>query len=205
MGERDNQPKDGYSQKDWERHYETDDLHWDLGKAAPPFVRLWQEKNISPGNVIVPGCGRGHEVLFLAERGFQVTAVDFSRGAVEFLTTALAKRAFGGRVLHQDFFELDPEYDNSFDLLLEHTFFCAIGPAMRKQYVATAGRLLKSGSLLIGLFYETGEKDGPPFNTTRNDVVDNFFEQFTIETLDKTRHSAERRQGKEWLGILRRK
>lgn len=76
---------------------------------------------------------------------------------------------------------------------------------MRQEYVTTAGRILKSGALLIGLFYETGEKDGPPFNTGKRDIEECFSEKFEIEILNKTIHSAERRQGKEWLAILKRK
>jgi SAM-dependent methyltransferase len=195
----------GYSCDDWERHYDTDDLRWDLGEVAPPFERLWEERNISPCKAIIPGCGRGHEAVFLAERGFQITAVDYTRGAVSLLDGALAAKNLPGEVLHLNFFELDAKYNNSFDLMLEHTFFCAINPDMRQEYVTTAGRILKSGALFIGLFYETGEKDGPPFNTGKRDIEECFSEKFEIEILNKTIHSAERRQGKEWLAILKRK
>ncbi|MCH8158225.1 MAG: thiopurine S-methyltransferase, partial [Nitrospinae bacterium] len=71
--------------------------------------------------------------------------------------------------------------------------------------VETAGRLLRPGALLIGLFYETGEEGGPPFNTTRDNVVNCFSDRFEIQSLDKTPHSIERRQGKEWLGVFKRK
>ncbi|SVD91119.1 uncharacterized protein METZ01_LOCUS443973, partial [marine metagenome] len=54
----------GYSYEDWERHYDEKDLRWDLDEVAPPFVRLWEENDISPCKAIVPGCGAGHEVLF---------------------------------------------------------------------------------------------------------------------------------------------
>ena len=73
-----------YSQKDWESHYESNDLGWDLGQVAPPFVKLWQDKKLPLGKVLVPGCGRGHEVIFLADKGCEVTAVDFSQGAVTY-------------------------------------------------------------------------------------------------------------------------
>ena len=195
----------GYSCDDWQRHYDTDDLRWDLGEVAPPFERLWEERNIFPCKAIIPGCGRGHEAVFLAERGFQITAVDYTRGAVSLLDGALAAKNLPGEVLHLNFFELDAKYNNSFDLMLEHTFFCAINPDMRQEYVTTAGRILKSGALLIGLFYETGGKDGPPFNTGKRDIEECFSEKFEIEILNKTIHSAERRQGKEWLAILKRK
>ena len=62
----------GYSCKDWERHYEEKDMRWDLDEVAPPFIHLWEKRKISPCNAIVPGCGAGHEVIFLAERGYMV-------------------------------------------------------------------------------------------------------------------------------------
>ena len=86
----------GYSCDDWERHYDTDDLRWDLGEVAPPFERLWEERNISPCKAIIPGCGRGHEAVFLAERGFQITAVDYTRGAVGLLDDALVTKNLPG-------------------------------------------------------------------------------------------------------------
>ena len=194
----------GYSCEDWEHHYATNDLGWDLGEVAPPFVHLWKERKISPCKAIIPGCGRGHEAIFLVERGFQITAVDFTRGAVGLLEKALIKKNLLGEVLHQDFFELDPYYNDKFDLMLENTFFCAINPSMRQKYVATAERILKSGALLVGLFYETGKEGGPPFNTSKRDIEEHFSELFAIEVLSKTPHSAEQRQGKEWLAIFKK-
>ena len=70
-----------YKQEDWQRHYEANDMGWDLGQVAPPFVKLWEDKKLPLGKVLIPGCGRGHDVLFLAGNGFEVTAVDFSEGA----------------------------------------------------------------------------------------------------------------------------
>ena len=90
-----------YKCEDWQRHYEENDLGWDLGQVAPPFVKLWQEEKLPLGKVLVPGCGRGHEVVFLAENGFDVTAIDFSSGAVTYLKNALKKRNLEGRILHR--------------------------------------------------------------------------------------------------------
>jgi len=196
--------KIGYSCEDWERHYETNDLGWDLGEVAPPFVHLWEERKISPGRAIIPGCGCGHEAIFLAEQGFQITALDYTRGALGRLEKALIKKNLSGELLRQDFFQLDSEYNNSFDLMLENTFFCAINPAMRQNYVSTAARILKTGALLVGLFYETDKEGGPPFNTRKSDIEESFSEQFAIEVLSKTPYSAEQRQGKEWLGIFKK-
>ncbi len=204
MGD-ENKKQEGYARQDWEKHYESGDMGWDLGSVAPPFKRLWDEKQILPGKTIVPGCGRGHEVLFLAEKGFQVTAVDFASGAVKALERSLAGKDLDCEVIHNNFFKLGSGHDESYDLILEHTFFCAIAPSQRPLYVDTVHRILKRRGLLAGLFYETGEQGGPPFNTTREDILNHFSRSFDIKILEKTPHSAEQRKDKEWLGVFRKK
>ena len=193
-----------YKCEDWQRHYEEKDLGWDLGQVAPPFVKLWQEEKLPLGKVLVPGCGRGHEVVFLAENGFDVTAIDFSSGAVTYLKNALKKRNLEGRILHQDFFSLDESHEGVYDLVLEQTFFCAISPKQRRDYVLNVSRILKPGGILVGLFYHTDEQGGPPYNTTREDIEMHFSKKFEIQELDKTSLSTEQRKDKEWLGILKK-
>ena len=199
-----NDPRVGYSCDDWERHYEEKDLRWDLDEVAPPFVRLWEERKFSPCKAIVPGCGAGHEVMFLAKQGFNVTALDYTHGAIKLIKSAFEENNYSGEVLQQDFFELDCNYNEKFELMLEHTFFCAINPNMRQEYVETAKRILKPGGYLVGLFYETNEDGGPPFNTHKEDIEKYFSSSFKIESLSKTPHSAKQRRGKEWLGILKK-
>jgi methyl halide transferase len=194
-----------YSQEDWQGHYDSNDMGWDLGEVAPPFVKLWQEEKLPVGKVLVPGCGRGYEVVFLAENGFEVTAIDFSEGAITHLENALKERNLKGRVLHQDFFSMDDSHDGVYDLVLEQTFFCAIAPRQRQDYVLNVARILKPGGMLVGLFYHTDKEGGPPYNTTRQDIESNFSKNFEIQQLDKTSLSAEQRKDKEWLGILKKK
>ena len=194
-----------YSREDWQGHYESNDLGWDLGQVAPPFVKLWEEEKLPAGKALVPGCGRGHEVIFLAENGFEVTAIDFSKGAVTYLERALKERSLSGQVLHQDFFGLDNSHDDVYDLVLEQTFFCAIAPRQRQDYALNVARILKPGGMLVGLFYHTSKEGGPPYNTTREDIEVNFAKNFKIQALHKTTLSAEQRKDKEWLGILIKK
>ena len=197
--------RNGYEQVDWQKHYDDNDLAWDLGEAANPFARLWEDKVLKPGTLIVPGCGQGHEVIFFAERGFQVTGVDYTSGAVGLLRKTLKDKKLNANILHQDFFSLDVAHDRTYDNLLEQTFFCAIHPDQRPAYVETVSRILKPGGLLFGLFYETGEGGGPPFNTTEADVQNHFAAAFDIERLEKCSFSSEKRRDKEWLAVMRKK
>ena len=195
----------GYTRDDWQNHYDNDDLRWDLGQVAPPFIRLWNENKLPAGKAIIPGCGQGHEVLYLAGKGLQVTGLDYAQGAVDLLSRSLKGKNLRADVLREDFFQLDEHHNAQYDLILEQAFFCAIHPSRRSAYVETATRILKKGGLLAALFYETGEKGGPPFNTTPSDILDYFSDDFHIETLEKTPHSVEKRKDKELLGLLRKK
>jgi SAM-dependent methyltransferase len=197
--------RNGYEQADWQKHYDENDLAWDLGEVANPFVRLWEDNVFTPGTLIIPGCGQGHEVVYFAERGFEVTGVDFSPGAVKLLRESLSEKKINAQVLHRDFFQLEPVHDQAYDAMLEQTFFCAIQPDQRSAYVEVASRILKPGGLLFGLFYETGEEGAPPFNTTEADIRNYFSGLFNINRLEKCSFSNERRLDKEWLAVLRKK
>ncbi|QPJ66357.1 MAG: methyltransferase domain-containing protein [Candidatus Nitrohelix vancouverensis] len=194
-----------YEQADWQKHYDENDLRWDLGEPAPPIVRMWQDQWLKPGATLIPGCGRGHEAVFLMEKGFHVTGVDFSSGAVNHLSDVIAKKNLKGRALLENFFELDASHNGKYDLLIEHTFFCAIAPRDRSRYIETALRILSPQGKIAGLFYETGEEGGPPFNTPKTDILKFFSPAFEIEFLEKTPHSAEQRRGKEWAALLVKK
>jgi cyclopropane fatty-acyl-phospholipid synthase-like methyltransferase len=196
--------KEGYTLNDWQGHYDRGDLMWDIEQVSPPFARLWEEKKLAPGKAIIPGCGRGHEVVYFAERGFDVTAVDFAQGAVTLLERSLAEKKLHSRVIRADFFALDASHDGFYDIMFEQTFFSAIAPSQRHLYVETVRRILKKGGLLAALFYETGEAGGPPFNTTPADIRNYFGLHFAIERLEKADNSIERRKGKEWLAFLRK-
>ena len=63
-----------------------------------------------------------------SEKGFNVTALDYTHGAIKLIKSAFEENNYSGEVLQQDFFELDCNYNEKFELMLEHTFFCAINP-----------------------------------------------------------------------------
>jgi 2-polyprenyl-3-methyl-5-hydroxy-6-metoxy-1,4-benzoquinol methylase len=74
--------------------------HADQVAHRPPNARLIAEvENLRPGLALDAGCGHGSDTLWLATRGWQVTAVDFSatalahaRSMAESMGTDIAKR-----------------------------------------------------------------------------------------------------------------
>ena len=182
----------------WQAIYDENDMGWDKGVPAPPFVRLAKEGVFKAGSrMLVPGCGLGHEVIFLASLGYEVTAVDFAAGAIDGLKARVGELPI--RTLQRDIFDLDEDHADSFDVVLEHTCFCAIPLEMRPRYAEVMHAVLREEGKLVGLFYETDSEDGPPFRTTRSDIEEHFSRLFNITRMERPHDSFEARQGKEWL------
>jgi SAM-dependent methyltransferase len=67
--------------RDWDEHYRNS------GDADTEPVPLLQRavRGLPPGRALDLACGTGRHAIFLAQRGWQVTAVDASRVAVDLL------------------------------------------------------------------------------------------------------------------------
>jgi len=118
--------------------------------------------------VLIPGCGRGHEVIMLARLGFSVTAIDIAPSAVAHLKQELARAGLPAEVLLGDLFTFIP--DEPFDVVYEQTCLCAIQPGQRKTYEQRLHAWLKPGGILLALFMQTGAGGGPPFHCAVDDM-----------------------------------
>jgi SAM-dependent methyltransferase len=168
---------------EWQRRYEQNDTPWDKGTVAPPLADYFKTHAIT-GRVLVPGCGRGHEVRALAaQSNCLVTGLDFAPGAVADATqlTAEAGLSASARFVVGDFFRPLPEMMDAFDWLVEHTCFCAIEPRRRPDYVRAAAAVLRVGGKIFGIFYLTPDVEaGPPFAVSVDELGTLFGAQFAI-------------------------
>lgn len=193
--------KPGY----WNAIYaQEENPRWDLGTFAPP-LHHWLQSPGAPraGRVLVPGCGFGHDARLFAQRGITAVGVDFAPLAVE-RARKLHANVPNLEFQQADIFSLLPQAAASFDTAYEYTCFVAIDPARRAEYARVLHGVLKPGGLLIGCFYNHGRPGGPPFDATREVVLQAFAPLFTIEKLEVSPHSIERRQGHELWAEFRR-
>lgn len=186
----------------WNDIYADGHPPWDMASPAPPLVAALEKLPTPPGGrALVPGCGYGNEAILLGEMGWSVTAVDFAPAAVE----RVAKRAEGlsVSVLERDIFGLEQDFAGYFDLVLEHTCYCAIPPAMRGEYARVMATTLKEKGGLVGLFWEVAG-EGPPYSADPEDIRGHFSEHFRIDRLEKADNSFAERRGEEWVVTLRK-
>jgi len=153
----------------WEAKYKNSETGWDRGDASPALT-TWLE-TLEPCRILVPGCGRGHEVIELARRGFDVTAVDIATPAIDHMQAILEKEHLSATLIHADMFDLDLA---PFDAIYEQTCLCAIQPMQREVYEQWLYNHLKPGGQLLALFMQTGAEGGPPFHCGLSDMTSLF-------------------------------
>ena len=190
--------------KAWDNRYQTKTDCWDLGCPAPPFIHLLDSPQApKPGRIAVLGCGSGQDAMLFAAAGFEVVGFDFATSAIDRAMAAAKDRDLNNiQFLQRNIFELETEFHNSFDYVLEHTCFCAIDPLRRSDYVQTVKQLLRPNGTLIALFYTHNRSGGPPFGVKPKEVLAYFKADFTAIAFDKAKNSIDKRKGEEHLGIF---
>lgn len=100
------------------------------------------------------GCGPGIYAELLAEKGFQVTGIDFSRRSIDYAKESSQKKNLDITYHYRNYLEL--EYDGEFDVaILIYCDFGVLSPDDRKKLLQKVYRALKPGGLLIlDVFHE---------------------------------------------------
>ena len=90
----------------WNRRYAEDDrIH---STAVPNQFFVAEAADLSPGRALDLACGAGRNAVWLAERGWQVTAVDFSGVALSMARALAASRGVGVEWMEADVVEWSP-------------------------------------------------------------------------------------------------
>ncbi len=162
---------------DWDARYRDGETPWEKGMAHPAlpfFIESHPAFFEGKPRLFHPGCGYGRDAAHLAPLCREITALDIAEEAI-----TNAKNLYPAleniRWEQGDLFTWDePEH---YDLVWEHTCFCAITPSYRAAYVRAIHTLLKPGGLLLGIFFLTPDHpigEGPPFRVSR-DQLNHFF------------------------------
>jgi SAM-dependent methyltransferase len=179
----------------WSGIYQTEEPGWDLKEPARALKDVLPQLKLARQRVLVLGCGRGHDAAFLAQQGHLVTAVDLSPVAIEDAKNQYSQIP-GLQFIQADAFAL-PKDLGPFDLIFEHTFFCAIPPEKRGDLIKTWRRLLAPGGHLLAIFYVMPKPFGPPFGASEWELKERLKKGFDFRYWTRWRHSLPRRQGKE--------
>lgn len=178
----------------WQQRYLENNIPWDAGKPTPPIVEFADSLPDKSIDILIPGAGNAHEAGYLFEKGFKnIWICDWVPEALTGFSVSYP--AFpSSQLLAMDFFDIP----QSFDLILEQTFFCALAPEMRTVYVAKTAALLRDEGRLAGvLFANPFQHEGPPFGGTKDEYLHLFSPKFRIEKLELCYNSIPPRKDNE--------
>ena len=188
-------------ERNWESFYQANEISWDHGEASPGLVDFLSSSSnqIPLGRALVPGCGRGHDARALAKAGWNVTGLDIAPSSIPMAQKLATNKGLNIDFLLGDFLSKKPE--SQFDLIFEHTLFCAINPNRRKDYVKAIQNWLKPKGHYLAVNYMITENDEePPFSTNAEELDTTFRPCFDLIKRWIPR-SYENRSGKELMNL----
>ena len=179
----------------WNNRYLTQQMGWDIGYASPPLIDYALSQVAKDARILIPGTGNGYELEALWKQGYtHVYGADLSEKAkVNFLerVTDFPEAQY----LLGDFFSLEGRYD----VILEQTFFCAIEPSWRSDYVRKVHELLSPGGRLAGVLFNFEKPEGPPFGGSEEEYRQLFGGVLEVKTMEECYNSIEPRRGSEFF------
>jgi SAM-dependent methyltransferase len=153
----------------WQQRFEAGQIPWDRGQPSPRLAAWLGAGSLTPCRIAVPGCGTGHEVVALAQAGFEVSAIDYAPGAVATTRERLHQAGASARVTQADVLAWQP--DAPLDAVYEQTCLCALHPDHWVAYAVQLQRWLRPGGRLALLAMQAlregareGRIEGPPYH-----------------------------------------
>ncbi|SVB64197.1 uncharacterized protein METZ01_LOCUS217051, partial [marine metagenome] len=189
----------------WEDIYLEDDAGWDLGESTLVFDKI--SDALPLGKVCIIGCGRGYDAVMFAQKGFEVTAIDFAPSAISTLQSLASGAGVMINIVETDIFLLTSQFSCEFDYVIEQTCFCAINPSRREEYEQLVKTIIKPNGKLIGLWFPLDkpmDDGGPPWGTTISEVKSIFYDGWKIEKEEFPELSISPRKNREKLIIFKR-
>jgi SAM-dependent methyltransferase len=105
--------------------------------------------DLPPGTALDAGCGEGGDALWLAERGWRVTAVDFSPVALERAAARAAERGLADRIgWRREDLDVWTPPERSFDLVTAH-YLHATWTDRSQMFMRLAAAVAPGGTLLV--------------------------------------------------------
>lgn len=177
----------------WNERYLNRETGWDINQVSPPLKHYIDSIHDKSMAILIPGCGNAYEAEYLIENAFlNVTVLDISSVLVNKL-----KDKFTGKkinIIQADFFT----HQGKYDLILEQTFFCALNPSLRHDYVKKMHNLLNENGRLAGvLFNKDFGNDHPPYGGSKEEYLKLFSPFFQILTMEDCYNSIPPRAGSE--------
>jgi cyclopropane fatty-acyl-phospholipid synthase-like methyltransferase len=157
---------------------------WDIGKPQPVLINA---ADLITGSILDAGCGTGDNALFFAQRGHQVTGIDYLREPIERAKKKAAERGIAANFLMLDALHLD-SLPEQFDSVIDCGLFHVFSDEDRQRYVAgLAGVTKPSGRLFLLCFSDQEPGEQGPRRVSQQELRAAFANGWEVESIEPAR------------------
>ncbi|KAJ3195652.1 hypothetical protein HK101_011467 [Irineochytrium annulatum] len=180
---------------DWEKRWVDKLTQWDLGRSTPGLLDaldslLKETSGESLKTAVVPGCGRGYDVVTFAKRNIKCTGVDLSPTCVETANEYIKSQGVDlamGHVEVANFFDF--KSDPACDILYDQTFLCALTKNLRSDWARAVAAIVRPGGYLITYMFplKPDSEKGPPYALSvekYHELLDPTFEKLSMKDME---------------------
>lgn len=200
-------------QVNWNERYETAETPWDSGVPSKNLVEFVDKKLIKPCRAFELGCGTGTNAIFLAQAGFDVTAVDLSELAIKKAKEKAEKAGVSIKFLQSDVTDL-PDLGAPFPFIFDRGTYHIVRSINLKGFQKTLERYSAPDGfylVLAGSTNEPGPEDqGPPRVAPQDLCAELEFDCFDLVSLEETHFHGVNVNGQmftpmAWKALFRRR
>ena len=181
----------------WDQRYADSEFLWTV---HPNRFLLEEAAALPSGRALDLACGEGRNAVWLAQRGWQVTGVDFSAVAIEKARMLATERGLYPQWIVADLLEYQPA-KRAFELVL--VLYLQLPAEQRRQIVRRAADAVAPAGMLLIVAHDSeniehghgGPQDPAVLYTAQDVVADLDGSGLRIERADRVQRSVQTPDG----------
>ena len=134
-----------------------DEIPWNREQPPELMVELFESGKVKPCQALDLGCGAGNYAIYLASKGFDVTAVDISPAAIKIAKQNAKAKNVKCQFLTADVIEDFPQFDEPFSFIYDWGLLHHIPPEHRDRYTRNLHNILSDTGLYMSLCFNEND------------------------------------------------